>query len=325
MLTVYDKPANGTGLNGREGAQNIGTATVWIDLINPSIEEDDAVEAALGISIPTRAEMREIESSSRLYVENGATYMTAFVISDIGAHFPQTSTVTFILAKHRLVTVRYAEPKAFSLFLSRVNKGMSSCSAGEEVLIGLVETLISDTADLIERVQDQVEKLTAQLFQVKGGQVTRDRRLDVVLRATGKEGDKVASAQEGSLSLERLLNFFRDTVRHNGGDAQIMERSGAALTDIASLNDHMGFLTDRTSFLLQATLGMINIEQNQVIKLFSVMAVMLMPPTLVASIYGMNFRHMPELDWAWGYPAALVLMVVSAAIPFVYFRRKGWL
>ncbi len=325
MLIIYDKPIAGTGLSRRDGPHQIGERTVWIDLVNPTAEEDAAVEAALGISIPTRAEMREIESSSRLYADNGASYMTAFIVYDVEAPVPQSSTVTFILAKKRLVTVRYSEPKAFPMYIARTEKGMSPCLTGEEVMIGLVETIISHSADLIERIQDEVEKLTAQLFHVKGGKVTRDKRLDVVLRATGHEGDIVATAQEAAMSMERLLNFFRDTVRRNGGDTHVQDRISAALSDVASLNDHMGFLTDRTSFLLQATLGMINIEQNQVIKLFSVMAVMLMPPTLVASVYGMNFRHMPELGWDWGYPAALGIMALSALIPFVYFKRKGWL
>lgn len=325
MLKYYDRPITGTGLTLRDDSQPISDRTVWIDLVNPTVEEDKALEAALGISIPTRAEMREIESSSRLYSENGTSYMTAFIVYDIEAAIPKSSTVTFILAGQRVVTVRYAEPKAFPMYLARADKGISPCYSGASVMMGLIETLISRKADLIERIQDEVEALTHQLFDIKGGQQSRNRRLDVVLKATGKQGDKVASAQEAAMSMERLLNYFQQTLRQHNGDDQVLSRIEAARHDIASLNDHMRFLSDRTSFLLSATLGMITTEQNQIIKLFSVMAVILMPPTLVASIYGMNFRHMPELGWELGYPTAIGLMFLSALIPFVYFKRKGWL
>lgn len=325
MLTIYDRPITGTGLTKRDGSQPIGDRTVWIDLVNPTVEEDKALEAALGVSIPTRAEMREIEASSRLYSENGTSYMTAFIVYDIEAAMPKSSTVTFILAGQRVVTVRYAEPKAFPMYLARADKGIAPCNSGASVMMGLIETLISRKADLIERVQDEVEVLTAQLFDIKGGQQNRNRRLDVILKATGKEGDMVASAQEAAMSMERLLNYFQQSVKRHSGDEAIIQRIESAKHDIGSLNDHMRFLSDRTSFLLSATLGMITTEQNQIIKLFSVMAVMLMPPTLVASIYGMNFRHMPELGWEMGYPMALGLMLLSALVPFVYFKRKGWL
>mgnify|MGYP000073562933 CR=1 FL=1 len=325
MITIYDRAAAGTGLVSRAPAQPIGGDTIWIDLVDPTQDEDAAIEAALGISIPTRAEMREIESSSRLYADNGATYMTAFIIEDIDAPLPQSSTATFILTGGRLVTVRYSSPKAFPMFVARAEKGMVGCRDGGDVMMGIVEALISQSADLIERMQDEVEKLTAQLFHVKGGLQSRTRRLDVVLRATGKEGDTVATVQETAMSLERLLNFLREMLRRGGGEPQAIERIAAAMSDIASLNEHLSFLSDRTTFLLNATLGMITIEQNQIIKLFSVMAVMLMPPTLVASIYGMNFRYMPELTWEWGYPLALGLMFLAALIPFVYFKRKGWM
>ncbi len=330
MLTLHDRPSQGTGLVSRTGTGAadgavIGPATLWIDLFDPTRAEEIAVEAQLGIEVPTRAEMREIESSSRLYSENGAAYMTAFIVYDIEAPEPKSSTITFILAGRRLVTVRYCEPKAIPMLVARAEKGTVDCDDGTAIMIGLVETLISRTADLIERVQDEVSQLAHQLFQIKGGQQTRTRRLDVILRATGKEGDIVTRAQESAMSLERLLNHLQETIRRQDAASPVLPRIATARADLVSLNDHMKVLADRTSFLLSATLGMTTTEQNQIIKLFSVMAVMLMPPTLVASIYGMNFRNMPELGWEWGYPLALALMVVAALVPFVYFKRKGWM
>ena len=146
-----------------------------------------------------------------------------------------------------------------------------------------------------------------------------------MLRSVGKQGDITSRAQESATSLHRTLLYFADAARDRGEDAKLSARIDSADRDILSLAEQLRFVTGRTNFLLEATLGMISTEQNQIIKLFSVMAVMLMPPTLVASVYGMNFKHMPELDWPYGYPIALSLMFVSALIPYIYFRRKGWL
>lgn len=324
MITVYD--ASGKRLIPRTDSEIIGPSTVWIDLLNPSEDEDGILERALNVDVPTRSEMREIEASNRFYVEEGAVYMTAIVLHNSSLGVPMTSPITFILAGHRLITVRYAEPKAFSLYITRASKGGNGCTTGAEVMIGLVEMLIEREADLIERVQDEVETMAPLVFGQKGTeQPSRNRRLDVLLRNVGKEGDVVARAQESAMSLHRLLLFAANAIRQSKGDPQVLARIDSASHDITSLMESLRFLSSRTTFLLEATLGMISTEQNQIIKLFSVMAVMLMPPTLVASIYGMNFKYMPELDWQYGYPIALGSMFVAALIPFIYFRRKGWL
>ena len=322
MITLYD--IQGTGLARREGRVDARPETLWIDLINPTPEEDAFVEGQLGIPIPTRAETREIEASNRLYQENGAHYMTAFIVYNAEALLPSTSTVTFILTRDRLVTVRYSEPKAFPLFLARVDKGDLPCQSAPAILMGLIESIIHRAADLIERIQDEVEKTAQSVFSIKGGQQTRGRRLDALLRSAGKEGDIVSRAQESAFSIDRLLTYFTAAVKDRRDDAALLPRIETAHRDVHSLMEHLRFQTNRITFLLDATLGMINIEQNGIIKIFSVASVALMPPTLIASIYGMNFKRMPELEWLWGYPMAVALMVLSAIIPFIYFRRKGW-
>jgi magnesium transporter len=324
MLTVYDTTL-GTTLTKREGHVAVGETTVWLDLLNPTPEDDAYVEKCLGISIPTRAEMRQIEASNRLYTESGAHYMTAFVVYDVEAPQPKTTAMTFILAGTRLVTVRYAEPKAFPLFLARVEKGDVPCNSAPALLVGLLESIIHREADLIERIQDEVDRTAPLIFDSKGGQSTRSRRLESTLKMVGREGDITARAQESALSLERALSFLANAAKERGDDDRIQGRITSAHRDVHSLMEHMRFLSTRVDFLLNATLGMISTEQNKIIKLFSVAAVMLMPPTLVASIYGMNFKKMPELEWAYGYPSALALMVVSAVVPYLFFRRKGWL
>ncbi len=323
MITQYD--AGATCLIRRDGALDVKANTLWIDLLKPTPEEEKAIETALGLDVPTRAEMREIEVSNRFYSDNGAHFMTALVLHAVENEAPQTTHLTFILSGNRLVTVRYAEPKAFQILTDKACRNDPTCTSGPHILIGLIETLIQRQADHIEKVQDDVETLAPQIFGQKHAGPSKGRRLDVMLRNIGKAGDLTSRAQESVVSFHRTLHYFADAARERGEDKRLIERVESANRDVGSLVDHLKSLSVRTAFLLDATLGMISTEQNQIIKLFSVMAVMLMPPTLVASVYGMNFRHMPELDWPWGYPIALGLMFVSALIPFIYFRRKGWL
>ncbi len=323
MLTIYDTTGNSL-LKHNETAP-MTQDTVWYDLVDPTPEEDHFVENALKISVPTRAEMREIEYSSRFYQEGGASYMTAFVVHSIEQPRPEGSTVTFILAGNALVTVRYAQPKAIPMFMARVAKGDATCHSGAAIMIGLVETLIERMADLVELIQDRADEIAQDIFDPSGARRRGERKLEVLLKNTGTQGDTVARAQESATSLDRVLHFFNIAAGDRNCDQRILQRIAAAEKDIASLMENMRFLSSRMNFLLDATLGSISNEQNQIIKLFSVMAVMLMPPTLVASVYGMNFQHMPELAWMEGYPIALGMMFVSALIPYLYFRHKRWL
>jgi len=323
MMTTYE--SNGLVLATHEPDTPLTGNCVWIDLLQPTADEDKFVEEALSIDIPTRAEMREIEPSNRFYQERGAYFMTASIIYDIEAQVPKTTPVTFILSGDRLVTVRYAEPRAFPLYLQRVEKGDAPCTTGATIMVGLLDSIVHRMADLIERVQDEVERLAQSVFELRGGKHTRDRRLDVILKRIGKCGDITARAEDSATSVSRLLHYLMQATKDRGDDPRTRQRIKGAQRDISSLMEHTKYLSERIGFILDATLGMINIEQNQIIKLFSVMAVVLLPPTLVASVYGMNFKHMPELDWPLGYPMALCLMAVAAIGPIIYFRRKGWL
>ena len=180
-------------------------------------------------------------------------------------------------------------------------------------------------ADFIERIQGEVEQLSHSIFEMKGGTATRQRRFDVMLKSIGREGELTSLARESTHSLGRLLTFLTQATNERKEDKLLKARIRTAARDVASLADHVTFLAGKIIFLLDATLGMINIQQNDIIKIFSIAAVVLLPPTLVASAYGMNFEFMPELNWVFGYPFALLLMVVSAALPYLYFKRKGWL
>ena len=328
MLTVYDV-ANGALIR-RDASALTKDAAVWIDLLNPTKDDEMLVEQTLSISIPTREEMREIEASSRLYFEAGAYYMTAIVLHqpDPQIEPPIATPVTFVLSGNHLVTVRYADPRAFPIFVARAQKKDAACMTGAAVLVGLLEAIIDREADRVERIQAEVDQLSQSIFGVKGakgGGRTRALRFDVSIRAIGREGDVISRSRESLLTLGRLHTYLSQVMSERGDDKALKARVKTANRDVQSLADHIGYLSTKITFLLDATLGMINNEQNGIIKIFSVLAVALMPPTLVGTIYGMNFEHMPELKWLFGYPFALGMMVLSALLPWLYFKRKGWL
>ena len=309
-------------------AHNVSLQSVWIDLLNPTKEEDHRVEAALNVSVPTREEMQEIEHSSRLYAEGGGHFMTATVLFQPEAQSmeaPRATPITFILVGERLVTVRYAEPRAFAIFQARAQKKDVACGSGRHVLLGLLEAIIDREADRIERTQAEVDRVSAQVFDRRTRAASNTRRFDVVLSSIGRLEELTVKSRESLLSFNRLLTYLTQLAREQNFDKSLRERIKTASRDVQSLADHVGFLSQQVSFMLDATLGMIGIQQNNIIKIMSLAAVVFLPPTLIASIYGMNFKAFPEIEWTYGYPMALVLMVISGALPYLYFKRKGWL
>jgi magnesium transporter len=309
---------------------------VWLDLVEPTAEEEKAVEQALGIDIPTREELAEIEASSRLYQEDGAAFMTANLIRRGDNDQPESSPVTFIIKGNTLVTIRYHHPQAFPVYVKRAMKPQTTAMTGWGIFISLLEAVVDRAADHLERVGVIVDQTSRKTFgtgrMMGSGQKRQARRrgvsLEELIENIGEEGDFTSKMRESLVSIGRVVAFMTalvdqmkqtKEVKENRARIRILQR------DIQSLTDHASFLSGKISFLLDAVLGLISIEQNGIIKIFSVAAVVFLPPTLVASIYGMNFAHMPELNWQYGYPLAIVLMVLSAILPFVYFKRKGWL
>jgi magnesium transporter len=209
--------------------------------------------------------------------------------------------------------------------VARCNRTESDLKNGAAILIGLLEVIVDRLADFIERIQAEVEGLSHSIFEIQGRAAARQRGFDVMLRAIGREGEITSKARESAYSFGRLLTFLAHAVNERKEIKQLQSRVRTAARDVTSLTDHATFLSGKIIFLLDATLGMINIQQNDIIKIFSVAAVVFLPPTLIASIYGMNFHYMPELDWRFSYPIALALMVLAAVLPYVYFKRKGWL
>lgn len=302
---------------------------IWFDLFNPSSEETRLVEERLGIAIPTRDEMQEIELSDRLYQEDGAEFMTMTATAKLDSDYPAKVPVTFILKGATLVTVRHAEPKPFQVYANRIMKpNGAACETGELVMLGLLEAMIDRTADALERAGNDVDQISREVFRKSNASATKKTRdLQSLIEQIGQKGDLLTVIRESLVSIGRLVAYHvaieGSTPRKAAKESR--QRIKLVQRDAASLGDHALFLSNKINFLLDATLGLINLEQNQIIKIFSVAAVVFLPPTLVASIYGMNFDLMPELQWRLGYPLAIGLMILSAVMPFLYFKRRGWL
>jgi magnesium transporter len=298
---------------------------VWLDLSAPSEAEEKRIEASLGIEVPTPDEMHEIEDSSRLYVENGAIYMTANLPSQVDSEEPVLAPVTFILASKRLITLRYHEPRTFKTFSLRAERADLGCSDGPTAMIGLLEVVIDRLADMLEGVGRGIEQLSRQVFRTVKSAPGPGTNFQKVLQDLGRHGDLVANVVDSLVTLERLFAFFTASSEQTALSKDGKVRLKTLGRDTRFLNDHANALTQKLTFLLDATLGMISIEQNGIIKIFSVAAVVFLPPTLIASIYGMNFEVMPELHWLAGYPFALGLMVLSAVGSYWFFKSRGWL
>src|SRR3984957_9669847 len=299
---------------------------VWLDLQAPSHQEDKLVERALGIAVPTREEMQEIEVTSRLYVENGARYMTATLMCNSDTEAPRTTAVTFILSGHRLVTVRYDEPKPFVLVENKLARSCSANITGEMVLMELLDAVIDRCADILERIGADGDQVSHDIFEPEGAARTgHAKRYSDILIAIGRKGDLTSKVRESLVSIGRLVTFVAAAVDGVKWSKDMREQLKTMQRDVTSLTDHASYLSNKITFALDAMLGVVNLEQNNIIKLFSVMAVVLMPPTLIASIYGMNFKIMPELQWENGYVFALVAMLLAAAGPYMYFKWKKWL
>ena len=298
----------------------------WYDLFNPTPEEDRFVEASLGIDIPTREEMKDIEPSARLYKEAGAEFMTMTAMANLDTDQPVKSPVTFVLRENILVTVRYSDPKPFKLFAVRAAKpGGLPLGGGESVMLGLIDAFVDRLAQVLENASDEIDAISHEVFRTRSGDKHQRQDLQSVIERIGRKGELLTMARESLLSILRVTSFHQAGGEGKKATAALRQEAKTLQRDATALADHAAYLSNKVNFLLDATLGLINLEQNQIIKIFTVAAVAFLPPTLVASVYGMNFEMMPELTWKFGYPLAIVIMVASAILPFAYFKRRGWL
>lgn len=315
-----------TGLHARSVDHSASAAApLWFDLSNPSSDEIHSVEKTLGISIPTRDEMREIESSNRLYEDEGSLYMTATVVTKLDTERPENTQVTYILTGDALVTVRYADPLPFRRFITYAEKHPAACSNAAAILAGLLEAKVNRIADVLERTSDDIDHLSQHIFApLSDGTRRRDIDYRQILERVGRIGDLNSKARETLGSLGRLLVFLlQATHPHIAGD--VRGRLKTSTRDIEQMSGHSAFLGDKVQFMLDATLGMINIDQNNILKIFSVATVVLLPPSVIGAIFGMNFSHIPAAHHVLGFWAAIGAMIVSAVGPYLLFKRRGWL
>jgi magnesium transporter len=298
---------------------------LWLDLFEPTADEERAVEMSLDVDVPSREEMREIEASNRLYEDNGALFLTVTIVTKLDTDLPESTQVTFILAGGRLVTNRYTDPLPFRQFISYVQTHPAMCQSGVMILAGLLEAIVNRIADVLERVGSDLDSISAEVFAHRKRserRMTRDFRR--VLSRVGQCGELVSKTRESLVSLGRLLAFVQQTTTASvSQDARVRFRTLSR--DVLAMSDHASFLGDKVSFGLDATLGMLTIDQNNILKIFSFVTVFLLPPSVVGAFYGMNFDQLPWLHESWGAWAAIGLMAVSALVPYLIFKRRGWL
>ncbi|WP_116807822.1 magnesium transporter CorA family protein [Steroidobacter cummioxidans] len=327
MLNIFVPTAQGltkVELGTGDDGPPIPTQAVWIDLLDPTVEEEKLVEASFGVEVPTREEMKEIETSNRLYEDNGALYMTTTVAAQLDTDRPISTAVTFILAGNRLITNRFLDTKPFQQFINYAGKHPAACSNAVTVLAGLMEAFIERIADVLERIGADLDGVSSNIFARNGNSQPTSRDLRAMIERIGFNGELNSKGRESLVSLGRLLMFVQQSVP--GISTEQRDRFHSISRDVLSLSDHASFLGSKVSFLLEATLGLINVEQNNIIKIFSVAAVLFLPPTLIASIYGMNFALLPDLPGKYSnFSFSIGLMVASMGVTFWLFKRKGWL
>ena len=300
-----------------------GLQPVWVDLEAPSPQEKTWVNARFGLAIPDDAVDEDLEESARFYEEdNGELHIRSdFLIdSDDGPDGKPSRNVrvAFILKHGVLFSIHAEDLPVFRLLRLRARRIPALIEDAKDVLLKLYDADAEYSADALEGIYDHLERVSARVLKEDVNDATAGEALSAIAR----EEDLNGRIRRNVMDTRRALSFM---MRSRMLNAEQFEEARQILRDIDSLDSHTAFLFDKINFLMDATVGFININQNKIIKIFSVASVALLPPTLIASIYGMNFRHMPELDQTWGYPFALAVMVASVVAPFVYFRRKGWL
>ncbi|WP_019341259.1 magnesium transporter CorA family protein [Stutzerimonas stutzeri] len=321
-MIIFHCLENGTLV--RRVAENLQTLpenVLWVDLLSPDSQEERFIESSLGLDIPTREELAEIEDSSRFYDEDGAIFMTTTVVMGIADRRPENAEVTFVLTKRCLVTVRYTELSAFRQFGAKSSRQPSTFSSSHQIFLALADAVVDRIADVLESVQVELQTLSRCIFDERKEQRTD---LQQIIQQLGQHRSLLSQLGESLFSSTRLLAFYR---LHANEPRQGVAKGllKALERDVRSLGEHQARLLGDIAFLLDATLGLINIEQNAIIKVFSIAAVLFLPPTLVGTVYGMNFERMPELSWSFGYPMALGMMIVSAIIPYAWFKFRDWL
>jgi magnesium transporter len=299
----------------------------WLDLLDPTDEERARVEAEFGLKLPSRQELSEVESSSRISEEDGALFLSMPIVANASALDEEPSPIGFVLSKDVLVTIRYTRLRSFETVAAKFSKSDPPGSS-VEAFAALVDEMVDLSADLLEGIAAELDAVSRLVFQKTGRRRRRLTRsndgLHDILVDVGNAGERLSRIRDSLLGLQRIVPFAsepgRDWIANNP-----RSRLKSAQGDLLSLIDYETHLSSKVQFLLDAVLGFINTKQNDIFTVLTIVSVVGIPPTLVASIYGMNFRNMPELDWAWGYQFGLCLIALSTILPILWFKWRGWL
>lgn len=326
MMTAYRSNGQPVPLSSATPLAALESDIVWIDLNQPTHDEEVLAERLAHIDVPTRSDLRDIEPSSRLYADDSGIYLTASILCGADSPHPVLTDVAFVLTPSCLVTVRYDDPKSFKLFTAALCKLPGGATTPRLTLARLMETIADRTAEILEHAELRGDALLVRIFGENGQEPGRrkPKELEMLLVEISAHHRLISKTRGSLATLFRVMTFLQ-AVEPIRQDREVRELVKSTARDVQSLSEHASFLSGNITFLLDASLGLINVEQNAIIKIFSIASVVFLPPTLVASIYGMNFENMPELAWAFGYPSSLVAMAISAIIPFLFFRWKGWL
>ena len=326
MLNLYPSPARDPQGDGAPPSSTEGV--VWIDLLKPTESEIAFVESATGLRVPTREALREIESSSRNYMEGGAVYLSTPLIARAFSPEGALTPVGFVFNHKILITIRYAPFQAFDHVAEQA--GARPDLTAEEALVRLLESVVDKGADLLERIGEELDKVSHGAFhtdQKAGARKDLSAATETLrhaLRRIGQMGDRTSQIRDSLLGVGRITGYLMETACQDW-PAPLKQRMGAVRGDIASLNDYEAHLANKVQFLLDATLGFINIEQNDIVKVLTIASVVGVPPVFFAGVWGMNFHNIPELSWGYGYAFAWGVMILSGIVPLLWFKWRGWM
>jgi magnesium transporter len=301
-------------------------SAIWLDLRDPTLDELAKVEALAGLSLPTRDDLSEIERSSRLRARGGVLSMSVPVTTLIDDQ-PQTAPIGFVLSRGRLITVRFAALQSFDAVEKRFADAATAPASSLAVFVDLCDAVVDHLADSLEQVAAELRAMSVATFHTPDGGGRQAIRSNKIIRAklrhVGRLGDRVSEARDSLLGIGRAVDFASELTA-DWSDEKLKARMKTLQQDVASLDDYKTHLSDKVQFLLDAMVGLIGIAQNDVFKVLTIVSIVGIPPTLIAGIYGMNFKGMPEYDWVWGYPYGLAVIALSAIIPLAWFKWRGW-
>ena len=299
---------------------------IWIDLLNPTEEEMQRVKTDFGVQVPSRDELSEIESSSRLAKHDDALYLSMPLIPPRDSDDPLPPPLGFVLTPKVLVTVRFSDVHAIDRLISQFSSGNAPADSAH-VFVTVLEAMVDYGADLLERLNGEVASISRWVFRKYPKPDRNNTRAAKTTRATliavGSVGEHLSEIRDTLLALQRIAPFVSDSAR-DWLPTEVSARLRTVRTDLLSLTDFESHLSNKVQFLLDAVLGFINTEQNEIFKVLTIASVVGIPPTLIASMYGMNFKNMPELSWSWGYEYGLVLIAISTILPILWFKSRGW-